>query len=245
MQQVLSSRDHEVSPEVVAACRHGDRDALRAVYEAYKDNVYSMALHFFHGDEQTAADVTQHVFVKLIGGMSSYRGDAAFSTWLYRLVVNACVDRARRRKAQPIAAPTSTLDALPAQTASHEDVLASREITRSVRTAVAALPPKLRMAILLRYFDDLSYADIAAALNCSLGTVASRLNRGHRLLAGALAFLRDAKAIDVASGSSRPKPDRSSRLNGNEHVASSFLGHRSAKREGGSRKEPPDSSSKE
>ena len=72
---------------------------------------------------------------------------------------------------------------------SHEDLVVSDETAVSVQRAVAALPPKLRAAILLRYFEDLSYADIAAVLHCSIGTVASRLSRGHRLLAQRLAPL--------------------------------------------------------
>jgi RNA polymerase sigma-70 factor (ECF subfamily) len=84
-----------------------------------------------------------------------------------------------------------TLDAMPATPAlSHEETLAQHEVARSVQHAVAALPPKLRAAILLRYFDDLSYSDMATVLSCSIGTVASRLSRGHRLLAKKLEPLR-------------------------------------------------------
>ena len=83
------------------------------------------------------------------------------------------------------------LDSIAAATQpSHEDVFARREVETQVQHAVAALPPKLRAAILLRYFEDLSYTDMADALNCSIGTVASRLSRGHRLLAKNLAPVR-------------------------------------------------------
>jgi RNA polymerase sigma-70 factor, ECF subfamily len=183
--------DGQISPDVLAACRDGDRDALRALYEAYKDKVYSIAFYFFHGDAAAAGDVTQQVFLKLIGGMAKYRGDSAFSTWLYRIVVNACVDRARRRKGE-VATTTepAVLDAIPDSTASHDELFARGEIADSVQHAIAGLPPKLRFAILLRYFDELSYTDMAAALNCSIGTVSSRLSRAHRLLARKLAPLR-------------------------------------------------------
>jgi len=89
----------EVSPDVVEACRQGDRDALRALYETYKDRVYSIALYYFRGDTASASDVTQQVFLKLMDGIGRYRGDSAFSTWLYRIVINACVDRSRRAQA--------------------------------------------------------------------------------------------------------------------------------------------------
>lgn len=178
----------EVGPDILQACRQGDRDAQRALYEAYKDKVYSIAFYFFSGDAAAANDVTQQVFLKLIDGLGKYRGDSAFSTWLYRIVVNACVDRSRRFKAERSTAPT-VFDEMPAPLASHEEILARSEVARSVQSAIATLPPKLRLPILLRYFDELSYAEMAVVLHCSIGTVSSRLSRGHRLLARKLAPL--------------------------------------------------------
>jgi RNA polymerase sigma-70 factor (ECF subfamily) len=186
---VVSQQEQEVTPALIEACRRGDREAFRLLYEAYKDKVYSVALYFFHGDRATAADVTQHVFLKLLGNIGQFRGDSGFSTWLYRFVVNACVDRTRIAGARARLADPATLDELTAA-GSPEDDLAHGEIAASVQAAVSALAPKIRIAILLRYFEDLSYAEMAQALECSIGTVASRLSRGHELLAKALAPLR-------------------------------------------------------
>jgi RNA polymerase sigma-70 factor (ECF subfamily) len=187
----VGSSDGEISPEIVEACRRGDREALRALYEAYKDKVYSIAFYFFHGDAAAASDVTQQVFLKLIGGMTRYRGDSAFSTWLYRIVVNACVDRSRRHRAEVAVPEPEALAAVVVDSAlSHEALFARSEVAQTVKDAVAALPPKLRMAILMRYFDELSYTEMAKALDCSVGTVSSRLSRGHRLLARRLAPLQ-------------------------------------------------------
>lgn len=184
----------EVSPEILEACRRGDREAFRALYEAYKDRVYSIAFHFFHADADAAGDVTQQVFLKLMLEMTRFRGDAAVSTWLYRLVVNACIDRSRRRRRDVVEDPV-VLDRI-ATNASHEDLFARHEVAAEVQSAIGTLPAKLRAAILLRYFEDLSYADMATALNCSIGTVASRLSRGHRLLAKRLAPMRSALRTD-------------------------------------------------
>jgi RNA polymerase sigma-70 factor (ECF subfamily) len=184
----------DVSPEILEACRRGDREAFRALYEAHKDRVYAIAFHFFHADADAAAEVTQQVFLKLMREVTRFRGDAAFSTWLYRLVVNACVDRARSRRHEAAAQDPSLLETVPAPAASHEDVFARHQVAASVQQAVASLPATLRAAILLRYFEDLSYADIARVLNCSIGTVASRLSRGHRLLARTLGPIRTAHA---------------------------------------------------
>jgi RNA polymerase sigma-70 factor (ECF subfamily) len=180
----------DLSPEILEACRRGDREAFRALYEAYKDRVYSIAFYFFHADDDAAGEVTQQVFLKLMREITRFRGDAAFSTWLYRMVVNACVDRSRGRRRDAIAEDPAVLDRMSTGT-SHEESLAQQELATSVQHAIATLPAKLRAAILLRYFDDLSYADMARALNCSIGTVASRLSRGHRLLARKLTPIRD------------------------------------------------------
>lgn len=183
----------DIGPETLDACRRGDREAFRALYEAYKDRVYSIALHFFRGDPDAAAEVTQQVFLKMLRDIGRFRGDSAFSTWLYRLTVNACVDGTRRRRAAAAPEDPAVLDSFPSLGRGLEDVLAGREHQSAIRAAVASLPAKLRAAILLRYFDDLSYADMATVLNCSIGTVASRLSRGHRLLARRLAPLRQSE----------------------------------------------------
>jgi RNA polymerase sigma-70 factor (ECF subfamily) len=186
---VVPLRDREASAEIIDSCRAGDRDAFRVLYEIYKDRVYSVALYFFHGDETIAGDVTQQVFLKLITTIGQYQGDAAFSTWLYRLVVNACQDAARRRKSAGWSAHPARVEAL-AVAGSQEEDCARTEVSAAVREAVSSLPSKFRMAVLLRYFDDLSYEEMAKALRCSMGTVASRLSRGHRMLAERLKDLR-------------------------------------------------------
>ena len=185
-----TQQEQDVTPAVLEACRRGERDAFRLLYEAYKDRVYSIALYFFHGDAATAADVTQHVFLKLLDSIGQFRGDAAFSTWLYRFVVNACVDRTRGLSARAKTVDPSVLENV-AGPASQEAAFADKETARAVQRAVSALAPKVRIAILLRYFDELSYAEMADVLKCSIGTVASRLNRGHAILAEALAPMRD------------------------------------------------------
>ena len=186
---VAGLSDREITADIIESCRQGDRDAFRALYEAYKDKVYSIALYFFHGDETAASDMTQQVFLKLIQGIAQFRGEAGFSTWLYRLVVNACMDGTRRAKPRGLPARADVVDAL-AGPDSQEHDFARQQTARSVRAALSALPVKFRLPILLRYFEDLSYGEMAAAMNCSIGTVASRLNRGHKMLARKLESLR-------------------------------------------------------
>ena len=189
---MVNLSDREISAEIIESCRLGDQDAFRALYDVYKDRVYSISLYFFHGDQTVASDVTQQVFLKLLTNIGQFRGDAQFSTWLYRLVVNACTDAARRRKSDAVISDGSSMDAF-AGPDSQEEVYARAQMANSVRAAVSALPPKFRIAVLLRYFEDLSYEQMAEALHCSMGTVASRLSRGHKILAERLKGLTSTK----------------------------------------------------
>jgi RNA polymerase sigma-70 factor, ECF subfamily len=179
---VVNLSGRELSTEIIESCRSGDRDAFRVLYDLHKDRVYSIALYFFGGDPAVASDVTQQVFLKLMTSIHQFRGDAEFSTWLYRLVANACLDAARSRRSGAVIFDRSRMEAFAAPGSQEEDY-ARAQMANSVRAAVSALPPKFRIAILLRYFDELSYEQMARALHCSMGTVASRLNRGHKILA--------------------------------------------------------------
>ena len=181
----------KVDAGVIESCRQGDREALRVIFEVYRDRVYSLALCYFNGDVAAAKDLTQEVFVKLITRLEQFRGEAEFTTWLYRVVANACVDERRKRRRWFSLEDSVEVGHMVVRK-SLETVQLKREIADGVKTAVAELKPKLRIAILLKYFDDLSYQEIASALGCSIGTVASRLNRGHRLLAQKLSHLRNA-----------------------------------------------------
>jgi RNA polymerase sigma-70 factor (ECF subfamily) len=183
-----------IDDRTLEACRRGESEAFRLVFEAHKDRVYSIALCFFDGNEATAKDVTQEVFLKLMTAISQFESRSEFSTWLHRIVTNACLDRKRSLR-RFLSFGESDPGQLPAHGASHEDKYIQREIETSVRKVIAGMKPKLRMAILLKYFEDLSYDEMAAAMGCSKGTVASRLNRAHRILARKLSHLRGALAV--------------------------------------------------
>lgn len=174
--------------ELLDQCRRGDREAMHTLYVANQRRVFSIAFNFFGGDADKAEDVTQQVFVKLLSKMD-FRGESQFTTWLYRLTVNHCIDEARRSKRWlPFA---DWFDAAePVTRMSLNEKLHSGEISTEVRAVVGGLKPKYRMPILLRYVEDLSYQEIAEVLGISIGTVSSRLNRGQKLLAERLGHLR-------------------------------------------------------
>ena len=165
--------------ELIEACQRGEADAFRELFERYKDKVYSIALRFC-GDESQAMDIAQDTFLKLFSGLQSFRGDSAFSTWVYRLVVNCCLDHKRRSwRLIPIA--DELIAVLRAPGDSLKSVL-HMEMRERVRSAVETLTPDMRMVVVLRYTEGLSYEEIAEVMGCSVGTVASRLNRAHKAL---------------------------------------------------------------
>jgi len=103
--------------------------------------------------------------------------------------VNACLDGARRAKPRGLSSSAFAMDAVAVPHSQEQDLM-RQQTARSVRAALSALPVKFRLPILLRYFEDLSYSEMATVMNCSMGTVASRLNRGHKMLAQMLESLR-------------------------------------------------------
>lgn len=173
--------------DCIERCRIGDGDAFRRLFDAYKDRVYGFALYTLNGDAASAEDAAQEVFVRVYQNIGRFRGDSELKTWIYRIAANVCTDELRRRKRAAVPC------AVVAGPASGGD-LGRIELETAVRTALAQLPSEQRAAILLKYFEDLSYDDMAEALDCSKGTIASRLSRGLRALATRLAGYGDGKA---------------------------------------------------
>jgi len=199
LEQIVATREQpqvreSIDSQTIAACQRGDRNALRMLFDEYKDRVYSIAIYSLGGDPAAAADATQQVFLKLMTRIQQFRGDSEFATWLYRLVVNTCRDEQRKqRRFVPLA--DSFLSSMKSE-GSPRTNYARKEISDRVQVAIGELKPKLRWPILLKYVEGLSYEEIGAVLGCSKGTVASRLNRGHKALSRKLDDLRGQMTFD-------------------------------------------------
>jgi RNA polymerase sigma-70 factor, ECF subfamily len=179
-----------IDERIIEACQQGDRAAFQLLFETYKDKVFSIAVYSSGGDRSIADDVTQQIFLKLFTAIQQFRGDSEFTTWLYRLVVNACMDERRRHRRLLPWGDTATMKT-PSEKKPQEKQYARLEISEAVQAAIAELKPKFRLPILLKYIEGLSYEEIASVMGCSKGTVASRLNRGHSQLAKRLAHLNN------------------------------------------------------
>jgi RNA polymerase sigma-70 factor, ECF subfamily len=169
--------------ELIEACKHGDSSAFRQIYETYKDKVHSLG-YYMTGDKEAAKDITHQVFLKVFTSILTFQYRASFSSWLFRLAVNVCRDyqRSTRRMklfSTAVAASLATYDSGP----SLEDSLFKERLSEIVQNMVMKMSPKLRTVIILKYIEDLSYSQIAELLGCSIGTVSSRLNRSHKILA--------------------------------------------------------------
>ncbi len=174
--------------DLIAECRRGSREVMHALFLAHQRRVFSIALNFFGGKADKAEDVTQQVFVKLFTKMN-FRGDADLTTWLYRLTVNACIDETRKtRRFFGIADLFGERE--PEASFSLDESIRSAEIANEVQAALGALKPKYRLPLVLKYVEGLSYQEIADVLDCSVGTVSSRINRGHKAMAAKLAHLK-------------------------------------------------------
>ena len=181
---VLDANDREV----IETCQQGDWDAFRVLFDAHKDRVYSIALRYC-GNESAAMDIAQETFLKLFSSIRDFRGSATFESWLYRIVVNRCLDHQRSaRRLMPFL--DGLLDIVRAPAESVLEGLLRAEMATDVQKIVGMLPPEQRIVVVLRYTEGLRYDEIAEILGCSAGTVASRLNRAHKVLERKLSHLR-------------------------------------------------------
>jgi len=188
--EVEESQTGSAERETIIAAQRGDRDAFKLLYDRYRDRIYNL-IFYSTGVEISAEDVLQVVFMKVYRGLSRFRFEASFSTWLYRITVNECLNQQRRRGAHHV--PFEALlggDQEVDSSASADLQHAERERREIIHRAVMQLSPKLRTVVALKYLEGLSYEEIASVLECSPGTVGSRLNRGLRDLEAQLRPLK-------------------------------------------------------
>jgi RNA polymerase sigma-70 factor (ECF subfamily) len=160
----------------------GDRDAFNELVRRHRDRLWAVALRTL-GDREDAADALQDALLSAYRSADRFRGDAAVTTWLHRIVVNACLDRIRRRQSRPTVPLVDTELAVVAPVDSDTAV--------DVRTALARLPAEQRVALVLVDVQGYPVAEVAAMLGVPEGTVKSRCARGRARLASLLGYLRN------------------------------------------------------
>lgn len=172
---------------LVARSRAGDREAQETLVRRYQDKVYRLAYGLL-GHREDALDATQDALVAMLRALPSFRGEARFETWLYRVTTNVCLMRRRSHRARTrlvIDTPAEVSELADGQPDPEHAAMRS-ETQAAIRECVSRLPAEFRAVVVLRELEGLSYEDIAEALRVPLGTVQSRLSRGRRLLREAL-----------------------------------------------------------
>ncbi|MDT7573098.1 MAG: polymerase sigma-70 factor, subfamily [Actinomycetota bacterium] len=187
MTDVRTERDDsdEEDRSLLAAHVAGDADAFTTLVRRHQDRLWAVALRTL-GDREDAADALQDALISAYRSAASYRGDAKVTTWLHRVVVNACLDRIRRNKVRPTVAMPE--DGGPVDP---HDRLGDRETAMEIEAALATLPDEQRAALVLVDVQGLPVDDAAAILGVPTGTVKSRCARGRGRLALQLGHLRN------------------------------------------------------
>jgi RNA polymerase sigma-70 factor, ECF subfamily len=177
--------------QLVKAAQAGDRRAFQALYQRYERKVFAVAYGFLRNQED-ALDVLQEAFIKVHRYLPNFEGQSSFYTWLYRIVANLCIDHLRRSgrkrdvefddrlrhdgQSEPASSNLGSLTALGDPSAA----VKNKEILAAVQDSLGKLSDKHRAVIVMRELQGLSYADMAKAMNCSKGTIMSRLFHARR-----------------------------------------------------------------
>jgi RNA polymerase sigma-70 factor (ECF subfamily) len=172
--------------ELVARSMGGDLDSFNQLVLRWERPIYALAYRVI-GREEDARDVAQETFLRAFRALAGFKGQAKFSSWLYRITLNLCRDWIRRERRAPVAQAPEGVDLIelassaePSETV--EDLVSRRELGRVVAKAMAVLPEEQRTAIVLKEYHGLTFQEIADLLDCPLSTVKTRLYQGLTVL---------------------------------------------------------------
>jgi RNA polymerase sigma-70 factor (ECF subfamily) len=172
--------------ELVTRARGGDLDSFNQLILRWERPIYALAYRVI-GREEDARDVCQETFLRAFRALPGFKGQAKFSSWVYRIALNLCRDWIRRQRRAPVQQMPEDADALElapesGPTESIEDLVARRELSAVVETAMALLPEEQRTAIILKEYHGMTFQEIADLQGCPLSTVKTRLYQGLSVL---------------------------------------------------------------
>jgi len=194
----MSDRDHSsaVDQDLVRGAQKGDMGAFEELVARHRDKIYARALSMMRNEEE-AIDLSQEAWVKGWQRLAQFQGEASFGTWMTRIVINLCLDQLRKHKRQR----TESIEAMdqdsggverqmPVITVNPTAGLERTELRQRIDQALAKLSYEQRTVLVLHEFEEMEYKEIAKSMDCSIGTVMSRLFYARRKMAAILADLR-------------------------------------------------------
>jgi len=177
---------------LVERVQRGDKHSFDLLVSRYQHRIVKLVSRFVR-DRDDAQDVAQEAFIKAYRALANFRGESAFYTWLYRIAINTAKNHLTAAGRRPVEADLTNadgeelpLDELQKETETPETLLQVEEMKAIIFATIENLPEDLRTAIMLREMDGLSYEDIAAAMDCPVGTVRSRIFRAREVIDGKL-----------------------------------------------------------
>lgn len=180
----------DTEASLIERAKAGDNKAFEALVSRYKDRLYGIASSVCVRMPSEADDVAQETFLSAFKGIKTFKANAAFSTWLYRIAANNCWQRFRKARSEALSPlPDERSKGHPSRSCVNENAL-KNELSRAVSKALASLPPGYRLAVTLCDIEGLSNLEAAARAGVSLTALKSRLHRGRFLLKEQLAGFR-------------------------------------------------------
>jgi RNA polymerase sigma-70 factor (ECF subfamily) len=172
--------------ELVARSMGGDLDSFNQLVLRWERPIYALAYRVI-GREEDARDVAQETFLRAFRALGGFKGQAKFSSWLYRITLNLCRDWIRRERRTPVSQAPEGIDIIElagetTPSESIEDLVSRRQLGRAVGKAMSLLPEEQRTAIILKEYHGLTFQEIAELLDCPLSTVKTRLYQGLSVL---------------------------------------------------------------
>ncbi|MEW6108039.1 MAG: sigma-70 family RNA polymerase sigma factor [Nitrospirota bacterium] len=171
--------------QLIERSKKGDVSAFEQLVLKYEDKIYNLCRHML-GNAHDAEDAAQDVFLKAYQNLNKFRPEASLHTWLYRIAVNTCIDYRRKPFFESLFKSSKEgdefVEELPADSPSPDRLYESKQISNAIQLALGRLSERLRMVILLKEIEGLSYEEIADVLDVSIGTVKSRISRAREEL---------------------------------------------------------------
>lgn len=166
--------------ELIYRINNGDEKAFNDLIERYQNRVYNTAFRIL-GNHEDARDLAQESFIKIYKNLKNFQGKSSFSTWIYRITTNLCLDELRKRKRKP-EIQEENFQNIYKEEDNPESISLSRELNQLIQEKIDALAPEQKIVFTLREFQGLSYQEIAEITGLSMGTVKSRLSRARQSL---------------------------------------------------------------